>query len=97
MQTLKPAPGISHPSITVVMRSAIAESGIRSLYTGLTASLLRQMTYSLVRIGSYEEMKRRMSKKRPPSSAKLLAVACLAGGLGGIAGNPSGESSNVII
>ncbi|KZP15237.1 mitochondrial carrier [Athelia psychrophila] len=87
MQTLSPA---KQPSTFAVIRYSIAKEGIRSLYTGLSASLLRQMTYSLVRIGSYEEMKRRMTqKKSKASTAKLLMAASLAGGLGGIAGNPA--------
>ena len=45
-----------------VIRHSVAQSGIRSLYTGLSASLLRQMTYSLVRLGSYESMKSSLSE-----------------------------------
>ncbi|KAH7914457.1 mitochondrial carrier domain-containing protein [Hygrophoropsis aurantiaca] len=87
MQTL--GPSVQRPSMLAIMRTSVTESGIRSLYTGLTASLLRQMTYSLVRLGTYEEMKRRMSENGRPSSAKLLLAAGAAGGLGGIAGNPA--------
>jgi dicarboxylate transporter 10 len=47
------------------------------------------MTYSLVRIGSYEEMKRRMTQNGSSSTGKLLLAASVAGGLGGIAGNPA--------
>ena len=35
--------------------------GIRGLYTGLTASVFRQMTYSLTRLGVYDVIKERMS------------------------------------
>lgn len=59
------------------------------MYTGLSASLLRQMTYTLVRLGSYEEMKRRMSENGKPSAGKLLLAAGVTGGLGGVAGNPA--------
>lgn len=52
-------------------------SGFRSLYTGLTASLLRQMTYSLVRLGSYESAKVRMSVDGPPSTGQLLVAAAI--------------------
>lgn len=76
-----------------MLRLSFAERGLRSLYTGLSASLFRQMTYSLVRIGSYEEMKRRLSRRGKPSTGKLLLTAGVAGGLGGIAGNPAGVSS----
>lgn len=71
------------------IRTSLSENGLRSIYTGLTASLLRQMTYSLVRLGSYEEMKRRMSENGNPSAGKLLLAAGVAGGLGGVAGNPA--------
>ncbi|KAG5646062.1 hypothetical protein DXG03_004485 [Asterophora parasitica] len=50
---------------------------------------MRQMSYSLVRLGSYEEMKSRLSKDGPPSTLRLILAASLAGGLGGIAGNPA--------
>lgn len=94
MQTLGPIGGdpSKRPGTFAVIRYSIAKEGVRSMYTGLSASLLRQMTYSLVRIGSYEELKRRMSDKgKTPSTGKLLLAASLAGGLGGLAGNPAGE------
>ncbi|KAF5392557.1 hypothetical protein D9757_002172 [Collybiopsis confluens] len=89
MQTIKASPGSKSPSTVFVLRKSVLDQGVRGIYTGLTASLLRQMSYSLVRIGAYEEMKRRLSQNGKPSSAQLLAAACLAGGLGGIAGNPA--------
>ncbi|KAJ3994225.1 mitochondrial carrier [Lentinula boryana] len=89
MQTIKAGPGIKPPSMFFVLRKSIVQQGLRGIYTGLTASLLRQMSYSLVRIGAYEEMKRWLSQNGKPSSMQLLAAACLAGGLGGIAGNPA--------
>ncbi|KAG6892589.1 hypothetical protein C0992_013306 [Termitomyces sp. T32_za158] len=48
------------------------------------------MSYSLVRLGTYEELKARFSKDGPPSTTRLILAASLAGGLGGIAGNPAG-------
>ena len=87
MQTL--GPSIRRPSMLKSIRISLSENGLRSVYTGLSASLLRQMTYSLVRIGSYEEMKRRMSASGKPSTGKLLLAACVSGGLGGVAGNPA--------
>lgn len=68
----------------------MAESGVRGLYVGLTASLLRQMTYSTVRLGVYDEIKKRVAKSDSPHPGQLLLAAGLAGGLGGIAGNPAG-------
>lgn len=87
MQSLGPM--VPRPSMFAVMRTSFAESGLRSLYTGLSASLLRQMSYSLVRLGAYEEMKRRLSRRGRLTTGKLLLAAGAAGALGGIAGNPA--------
>lgn len=91
MQTLaKELHGPKPPSTLYVLRVSIRDAGIRSLYTGLTASLMRQMSYSLVRLGSYDEIKGRLSAGGAPTTGQLLFAAGLAGGLGGIAGNPAG-------
>lgn len=91
MQSLGPT--VPSPSMLKILRHSISNYGLRSVYTGLSASLMRQMTYSLVRLGSYEEMKRIISENgHPPSTGKLLLAAGVAGGLGGIAGNPAGPS-----
>lgn len=47
------------------------------------------MSYSLVRLGSYEKMKERLIRDGQSSTFRLLLAASLAGGLGGIAGNPA--------
>lgn len=67
----------------------IAKSdGPLGLYAGLSASLLRQLTYSTVRFGVYEELKARASKdgKQPPFPV-LVAMASASGFLGGVSGN----------
>lgn len=43
----------------------------------------------MVRLGVYEKMKSKLSKDGPPSNISLLLAAIMAGGLGGIAGNPA--------
>jgi solute carrier family 25 (mitochondrial dicarboxylate transporter), member 10 len=80
-------------STFAVLRTTVATSGVRSLYTGVTASILRQMTYSLVRLGTYEKMKLSLSRDGRASSWRLLMAAMVAGGLGGVAGNPAGTFS----
>lgn len=92
MQTIETAPGAKKPSLFHVLRTSVQESGLRSVYTGLSAAWLRQMSYSLVRLGTYEEFKSRLSRNGPPSSLALIAAASFAGGLGGIVGNPAGAS-----
>ncbi|KAK1481231.1 hypothetical protein CCUS01_04343 [Colletotrichum cuscutae] len=68
----------------------IRNHGVTGLYNGLSASLLRQMTYSTVRFGAYEEMKIRATRAndgKPPSFPVLVAMASAAGFIGGISGN----------
>ncbi|OCK75337.1 MC family mitochondrial carrier protein [Lepidopterella palustris CBS 459.81] len=70
--------------------------GISGLYTGLSASMLRQLTYSIVRFGVYEDLKIRFASTQTPSNPgtnlsflSLIAMSSTAGFLGGIAGNPA--------
>ncbi|KIM38442.1 hypothetical protein M413DRAFT_447888 [Hebeloma cylindrosporum] len=93
MQTLANLPststGVRRPSTISVIRTSIQQSGVRSLYVGLSASLLRQMSYSMVRLGAYDAMKTHLSKDKKPTALSLLLAACVAGGMGGIVGNPA--------
>ncbi|KAH9927465.1 mitochondrial carrier, partial [Epithele typhae] len=89
LQTIAPTPGSPHPSTLSVLRMTIKESGFSSLYTGLSASVMRQMTYSLVRLGAYEQMKAQLSKDGPAPATHLFFAAMLAGAIGGFAGNPA--------
>ncbi|KAK5073067.1 Mitochondrial dicarboxylate transporter [Lithohypha guttulata] len=75
--------------------------GLMGLYNGLSASLLRQLTYSTVRFGVYEDLKIRFAPEPTldnpnpkPSTLNLVLQSSLAGFLGGIAGNP-GDVLNV--
>lgn len=64
--------------------------GITGLYRGLSASLLRQLTYSTMRFGVYEELKADLTTpSSKPSFPVLIAISSLSGFLGGIAGNPA--------
>lgn len=88
MQTIQSG---SRPSTLSIIRMTVVETGFKSLYTGLSASILRQMSYSLVRLGAYEKMKVHLSKDGPAPTTHLFIAAMLAGGLGGVAGNPAGK------
>lgn len=82
-------------------RYILHNEGPLGLYSGLSASLLRQLTYSTVRFGVYEDLKVRFAPeatpenpKAKPSTLNLIAQSSLAGFLGGIAGN-AGDVLNV--
>lgn len=68
----------------------VRHDGVLALYNGLSASLLRQMTYSTVRFGVYEELKERLTAGAaagPPSLGLLVGLSTLSGALGGVSGN----------
>ncbi|RBR17314.1 uncharacterized protein FIESC28_06471 [Fusarium coffeatum] len=68
----------------------LRNDGPLGLYSGISASLLRQMTYSTARFGVYEELKTRLTRRNngeTPSFATLVALAAGSGFVGGIAGN----------
>jgi len=69
--------------------------GIRNLYKGLSAGLLRQATYGTTRLGTYNALVTSFSKKddtgkvTPPSFGIKLAAGMTAGGIGAIVGTPA--------
>lgn len=69
----------------------VREEGVMKLYSGLTASLLRQATYSTVRFGVYEYLKElyQSSYNIMPTTSVLLPMSMVSGALGGLVGNPS--------
>lgn len=68
----------------------LRNDGFLGLYSGLSASLLRQLTYSTARFGVYEELKSDFTtEKSKPSFPTLIAMACTSGFIGGVVGNPA--------
>ncbi|KAJ5716110.1 hypothetical protein N7493_008021 [Penicillium malachiteum] len=72
----------------------VRHNGVTGLYNGLSAALLRQITYSTTRFGIYEELKNRVMKNSqdptaPPGLLTLLGISCISGFIGGFAGNPA--------
>src|SRR5437667_6422112 len=60
------------------------------LHSQLSASLMRQLTYSTTRFGVYEELKASFTTTNSaPSLLNLIAMASVSGFLGGVAGNPA--------
>ncbi|WOO78766.1 Mitochondrial dicarboxylate transporter [Vanrija pseudolonga] len=72
------------------MRKTIHTAGIRGLYDGLTGTLLRQMTYSVIRFAVFDEAKAYLHTTPGPAPAWKLALAgSIAGGVAGVLGNPA--------
>ncbi|XP_054707607.1 mitochondrial dicarboxylate carrier-like [Uloborus diversus] len=68
----------------------IKKQGVLALYNGLTAALLRQLTYSTTRFGIYETVKQYTVKpgENMPFYKKVL-LATIAGATGGFVGTPA--------
>ncbi|CAL4060204.1 unnamed protein product [Meganyctiphanes norvegica] len=74
----------------------IRTQGFLALYNGLSASLLRQVTYSTTRFAIYEVAKQRMAESSggPTPFYQRAALAGFAGACGGFVGTP-GDMINV--
>jgi len=76
--------------------SSIAKTeGVRNLYKGLSAGLLRQATYGTTRLGSYNTIIAYMStidengKSKPPNFGVKVITGMLAGAIGAVIGTPA--------
>jgi len=71
----------------------VKKQGVRGLYNGLTASLTRQMTYSLARFGLYETLSSTLNERRQGSGPlpfyQKVSVGMVSGFFGGVVGNPA--------
>ncbi|KAK6643346.1 hypothetical protein RUM43_004851 [Polyplax serrata] len=77
-------------SIIRLTLNIINKHGILSLYNGLTASLMRQLTYSTTRFGIYEIAKQKLaSGNQKVSFLTTVGMASLAGAAGGFVGTPA--------
>ncbi|KAJ2946040.1 hypothetical protein O0L34_g4959 [Tuta absoluta] len=78
-------------SLIKVTKSVVQNEGIMGLYNGISASLLRQLTYSTARFGIYESAKQALTPKDgsnlPFHTSAMLAG--LGGMTGGFVGNPA--------
>ncbi|KAK9453001.1 mitochondrial carrier domain-containing protein [Dipodascopsis uninucleata] len=69
----------------------LKNEGFFAIYKGLSASILRQATYSTTRFGTYEKLKDFASggTNETPPFYVILPMAMAAGWIGGAIGNPS--------
>ncbi|VDM54847.1 unnamed protein product [Angiostrongylus costaricensis] len=68
--------------------------GVLSFYNGLSASLLRQLTYSTTRFGMYETLKKQFPSDQPLPFYQKAFLAGVSGACGGFVGTP-GDLVNV--
>ncbi|TKY89711.1 hypothetical protein EX895_001496 [Sporisorium graminicola] len=70
---------------------SVRSEGITSLWHGLTATLLRQFTYSVTRFAVYEDMKTRVTSRsgKAPTTGELALCSGTAGAVAGVVGNPA--------
>ncbi|KAF9968315.1 Mitochondrial dicarboxylate transporter [Mortierella alpina] len=88
---LQTTQGASSQGMVGTMINVARHEGVFALYNGLSASLLRQGTYSTVRFGTYDLLKEKFAPKdgsKIPVSTMLLC-GVLAGCIGGGFGNPA--------
>ncbi|VDO44612.1 unnamed protein product [Haemonchus placei] len=68
--------------------------GVLAFYNGLSASLLRQLTYSTTRFGMYETLKKQFPSDSPLPFYQKAFLAGVSGACGGFVGTP-GDLVNV--
>lgn len=78
------------PSLFFMMQRILKTEGITGLYSGLSASILRQCTYTTARFGCYDFIKENfIPKKEINNTIYLLPCSMLSGAIGGFVGNPA--------
>ena len=77
MQGIKVMKGEKRPTSASVLLGVVKNEGVRTLYNGLSAGLLRQATYTTTRLGIYTFLFERLSGsdgKPPPFLVRSLLV-----------------------
>lgn len=72
-----------------VIRNLIRTEGVAALYTGLSAGLLRQASYTTVRMGIYNSLVERFSTGGKTPFFVQLSSGLVAGGFGAFVGTPA--------
>lgn len=77
--------------MTGMALQVVRSDGVLALYNGLSASLCRQMTYSLTRFAIYETVRDHMAKgsEGPLPFYKKVLLGSISGCIGGFVGTPA--------
>lgn len=73
-----------HKSVFKTFRMIVKNEGVSGLYKGILPSMLREMTYSSMRLGLYEPIKYLFGEKDPKTTPFLTKV--ISGGASGVIG-----------
>jgi len=80
-----------HKNSLQTIRSVIRNEGVSGLYVGLSAGLLRQASYTTVRMGVYSSLFEKYSadSSKPPGFFTKAAIGMTAGAVGAFFGTPA--------
>ncbi|XP_057415077.1 mitochondrial uncoupling protein 5-like [Lotus japonicus] len=88
--THPPPPAAARPGPIAVGVKLVQQEGFAALFSGVSATVLRQLLYSSTRMGLYDMMKKKWSN--PNGTMPLtnkIAAGLIAGGIGAAVGNPA--------
>ncbi|THD27051.1 Mitochondrial dicarboxylate carrier [Fasciola hepatica] len=85
VKVIMQTPGAKNPTFVRVAIRVIQSDGLLGLYNGISASLLRQVTYSLPRFGIYEVYKNSFDKSRKITFYEQSTHLCAGVGAAGAA------------
>ncbi|CAB4054400.1 SLC25A11 [Lepeophtheirus salmonis] len=90
MQVMKLGEGEARPSSLGVISKIVKNEGFATLYSGLSAGLLRQATYTTTRLGVYTFLLEKLSNSDGSSMSffKKAALGMTAGACGAFIGTP---------
>ncbi|KAG6799781.1 mitochondrial 2-oxoglutarate/malate carrier protein [Apis mellifera caucasica] len=80
--------GIKISTINIIS-SILKNEGILAFYSGLSAGLLRQASYTTTRLGTFEWLSELISKDRQPNFLMKLLIGSSAGCVGAFVGTPA--------
>eukprot|EP01104_Vermistella_antarctica_P000691 TRINITY_DN10824_c0_g1_i1.p1 TRINITY_DN10824_c0_g1~~TRINITY_DN10824_c0_g1_i1.p1 ORF type:complete len:310 (-),score=23.00 TRINITY_DN10824_c0_g1_i1:67-996(-) len=80
-----------YPNILGGLGKLVRDEGLRGYYSGIQASLMREATYSTIRLGAYEPFKEMLGATDPAHTPiwKKIAAGCMSGMVGAAIANPT--------
>ncbi|MED6131820.1 Mitochondrial uncoupling protein 5 [Stylosanthes scabra] len=87
-----PPPPAPKPGPIAVGIKLVQQEGLLALYSGVSATVLRQLLYSTTRMGLYDMFKKKWSDPNSGGTmplSKKIGAGLLAGGIGAAVGNPA--------